>query len=279
MWVRDIGKGVPVNQTLRFASGPTGRAQTRMGAAQDGAARAEILLLEDESDLAELVAYNLRHAGFEVRLAADARAARRHLESRPVDLAIVDWMLPRESGLAFCQWLRGQAMLGDTPVIMLTARTSETEKLEGFEAGADDYVTKPFSPAELLARVRAVLRRATPPARREEPVQVGHLRLDPVSRQVTRAGTTCRLGPTEFRLLHFLMCHPREVFSREALLEAIWPENIHVELRTVDVHVRRLRQSLEVDGLPDPVRTHRLAGYALDPELLVDLAEADPAAG
>ena len=199
-----------------------------------------ILVVEDEAAIAELVAINLRHAGYEVTLAADADAALQSVDRVLPDLVLLDWMLPGQSGLALAKGWRAAARTKALPIIMLTARADEGDKLAGLDGGADDYLTKPFSPKELLARIRAVLRRKAPQAL-DEAVEVAGLRLDPATRRVTRAVEGAlrevKVGPTEFRLLHFLMTHPERVHSRAQLLDRVWGDHVFIEERTVDVHV------------------------------------------
>jgi two-component system phosphate regulon response regulator PhoB len=225
-----------------------------------------ILVVEDEPAIAELAAINLRHAGFEVVLAPDAEAARSAVDRVLPDLVLLDWMLPGQSGLALARTWRGDARTRSLPIIMLTARAEEADKLAGLEGGADDYVTKPFSPKELVARIRAVLRRRAPQTL-DEVVALGPLRLDPATRRVTAivAGQSveAKVGPTEFRLLHFLLTHPERVHSRAQLLDRVWGDHVFIEERTVDVHIKRLRESLlplQCDAL---VQTVRGAGYRI----------------
>ena len=225
-----------------------------------------ILVVEDEAAIAELVAINLRHAGYEVTLAADADAALQSVDRVLPDLVLLDWMLPGQSGLALAKRWRAESRTREMPVIMLTARADEADKISGLDAGADDYLTKPFSPKELLARIRAVLRRKAPQAL-DEAVEVAGLRLDPATRRVTRAvdGTMreVKVGPTEFRLLHFLMTHPERVHSRAQLLDRVWGDHVYIEERTVDVHVKRLREALTPVHGAQLVETVRGAGYRM----------------
>jgi len=225
-----------------------------------------ILVVEDEAAIAELVAINLRHAGYEVTLAADADAALQSVDRVLPDLVLLDWMLPGQSGLALAKGWRAAARTKALPIIMLTARAEEGDKLAGLDGGADDYLTKPFSPKELLARIRAVLRRKAPQAL-DEAVEVAGLRLDPATRRVTRAvdGTMreVKVGPTEFRLLHFLMTHPERVHSRAQLLDRVWGDHVYIEERTVDVHVKRLREALTPVHGAQLVETVRGAGYRM----------------
>jgi two-component system phosphate regulon response regulator PhoB len=223
---------------------------------------AKILVVEDEPAIQALISVNLKRAGHEVIAALDAESARRHVDEALPDLILLDWMLPGSSGLDFARRLRGEARTRDVPIIMLTARGEETDKVQGLTAGADDYVTKPFSPKELLARIQAVLRRQRPHAT-EDAIEVGDLRLDPVTHRVTAAGRVVNLGPTEFRLLHFLMAHAERVHTRVQLLDQVWGDHVFVEERTVDVHIRRLRAALEATGHDALVQTVRGSGYRL----------------
>jgi two-component system, OmpR family, phosphate regulon response regulator PhoB len=221
-----------------------------------------ILVVEDESAIAELISINLRHAGFEVTLAASATAAQYEVDRVLPDLVVLDWMLPGQSGVALARQWRGAARTKELPIIMLTARAEEGDKIAGLDAGADDYVTKPFSTNELLARIRAVLRRKAPEAL-DSAVEVGPLLLDPGTRRVSRDGTEVKLGPTEFRLLHFLMTHPERVHSRSQLLDRVWGDHVFIEERTIDVHVKRLREALERVQCARMIETVRGAGYRL----------------
>ncbi len=225
-----------------------------------------VLVVEDESAIAELIAINLRHAGFEVSVVGDAEAARISVDRVLPDLVLLDWMLPGQSGLALAKAWRAEARTKPLPIILLTARAEEGDKLAGLDGGADDYLTKPFSPRELLARIRAVLRRRAPQAL-DEAVEVGGLRLDPATRRVTREvdGTAreVKIGPTEFRLLHFLLTHPERVHSRAQLLDRVWGDHVFIEERTVDVHVKRLREALGPVQCAHLVETVRGAGYRL----------------
>jgi two-component system, OmpR family, phosphate regulon response regulator PhoB len=230
-----------------------------------------VLVVEDEPAIAELVAINLRHAGYEVSLAADAEAALASVDQALPDLVLLDWMLPGQSGLALARAWRSEARTRPMPVIMLTARAEEADKLAGLDGGADDYLTKPFSPKELLARMRAVLRRRAPQAL-DEAVEVAGLVLDPATRRVTRAigsvAQEAKVGPTEFRLLHFLMTHPERVHSRAQLLDRVWGDHVFIEERTVDVHIKRLREALAPLQCAHLVETVRGAGYRLAPRAL-----------
>ena len=224
-----------------------------------------ILVVEDEAPLVTLLRYNLEGAGFEVADAPDGEEALVSIAERKPDLILLDWMLPLVSGLEVCRQIRRKPDLRDIPVIMLTARGEEEDRIRGLDDGADDYVTKPFSPSELLARVRAVLRR-TRPALSTEILRYDDLTMDITAHRVSRGNRQIHLGPTEFRLLRYLLEHPRRVFSREQLLDAVWGHDVYVEPRTVDVHIRRLRQALNGRNEQDLIRTVRAAGYALDSE-------------
>ena len=225
--------------------------------------RPRVLVIEDDPHLLELLSYNLTAAGFAVATAPDGEEGWLSILENPPDLAIVDWMLPALSGLELCRRLRRRKDTRNLPIIMLTARGEEGDRVRGLETGADDYVTKPFSPRELIARIHAVLRRVRP-ALHGEILTVGDITLDPVSHKVRRAGRAIHLSPTEFRLLRHLMEHPGRVFSREQLLDAVWGLDSDIEIRTVDVHIRRLRKALNAPGEADPIRTVRAAGYALE---------------
>lgn len=223
---------------------------------------AAVLVVEDEMAIAELIAINLRHAGFEVTLAENADQALVAVDGVLPDLVLLDWMLPGQSGVALARRWRADARTRDLPIIMLTARADETDKVAGLDAGADDYLTKPFSTQELLARIRAVLRRRMPEAL-DAAVELGGLRLDPSTRRVSRDGAEVKLGPTEFRLLHFLMTHPERVHSRAQLLDRVWGDHVFIEERTVDVHVKRLREALQPAQCAHMIETVRGAGYRL----------------
>ena len=227
-----------------------------------------VLVVEDESAIAELIGINLRHAGYDVSVASNAEQAREQVDAALPDLVILDWMLPGQSGIWLAQHWRGQARTREMAVIMLTARAEEGDKVRGLDVGADDYLTKPFSTQELMARIRAVLRRKAPEAL-DAPVQVGPLRLDPSTRRVTRDATEARLGPTEFRLLHFLMTHTERVHSRAQLLDRVWGDHVFIEERTVDVHVKRLREALAPLQCAAMIETVRGAGYRLTAQAAV----------
>ena len=223
---------------------------------------ANILLVEDEPAIQELIAANLQHAGHHVIRASDAEHALGIVRHALPDLLLIDWMLPGMSGLSLARQLRREERTRAIPIIMLTARGAEADKIAGFEAGADDYVTKPFSPRELLARIRAVLRRRSPQLT-EDAVEMAGLRLDPATHRVSGDGQPLALGPSEFKLLHFLMTHPERVHSRAQLLDHVWGDHVFVEERTVDVHVRRLRKALEATGHDRLIETVRGSGYRL----------------
>ena len=219
-----------------------------------------ILLVEDDAAVREVLSLPLQKAGFHVIEATDVRQARQALLEHAPDLVLLDWMLPDISGVAWARDLKTAQHTRDLPIIMLTARGEEEDRVKGLEVGADDYVTKPFSPRELIARIRAVLRR-TAPTTSDEPVELDGLRLDPVSHRVTADGKTLEMGPTEYRLLHFFMTHQDRVFTRGQLLDNVWGTNVYVEERTVDVHIRRLRMALSGAGHDSLVQTIRGAGY------------------
>ena len=221
---------------------------------------ANILVVEDEPAIQELIAANLLHAGYHVLRAMDAEEAERRVRDVLPDVILLDWMLPGMSGVQLAKRLRGEDRTKDVPIIMLTARGAEQDKIAGLDAGADDYVTKPFSPRELQARIKAVLRRRAPQMT-EDPVEVEGLRLDPVTHRVTGNGSPVDLGPTEFRLLHFFMTHGERVHSRAQLLDQVWGDHVYVEERTVDVHIRRLRSALEPTGHDHLIQTVRGSGY------------------
>jgi two-component system phosphate regulon response regulator PhoB len=226
---------------------------------------ATILIVEDEPSIRELVAMNLRHAGFVPIAVPDVAAAMRQIDAVLPDLVLLDWMLPDQSGTALARRLRADARTRDLPIIMLTARSEEGDKLGGFDAGADDYVTKPFSPKELLARIRALLRRATPEAN-DEPIEIAGLRIEPIAFRVTAGGQPVKLGPTEFRLLQYLMAHADRVLTRARLLDGVWGDHVFIEERTVDVHIRRLRVALQPTGHDRLIETVRGGGYRFLPQ-------------
>ena len=224
-----------------------------------------VLVVEDEDALATLLQYNLEKEGYGVRVAVDGEEALMEVEERQPDLVVLDWMLPKVSGVEVCRRLRSKGETRNLPVIMLTARGEESDRVRGLDTGADDYLTKPFSMVELAARIRAVLRRIRP-GLAEDRVRQGDIVIDRVAHRVKRADREVHLGPTEFRLLDHLMQHAGRVFSREQLLDAVWGSDVYVEVRTVDVHIGRLRKALNRDGEFDPIRTVRSAGYSLDLE-------------
>ncbi len=221
-----------------------------------------ILVVEDEPAIVELLKVHLIDAGYDVRAAADAETAQRALKEMLPDLVLLDWMLPGQSGLAFAKQLRADPRTKELPVIMVTARTDEADRVAGLEAWVDDYVTKPFSPRELKARIKSVLRRRAPESA-QEALAVGTLKLDPVTHRVTANGQAVTIGPTEFRLLRFLLARPERVHTRAQLLDQVWGDHVYIEERTVDVHVRRLRLALEPFGLANLIETVRGSGYRL----------------
>ena len=223
---------------------------------------ATILVVEDEPQVQELVAVNLEHAGHRVRRAATAGEAEISIREQLPDVLIVDWMLPDESGLSLTRRLRENERTRSLPILMLTARAMEQDKISGLEAGADDYLTKPFSPKELAARIKAVLRRRAPQLA-DDTVEIDGLRLDPAARRVTASGKIIELAPTEFRLLHFFMTHPDRIYSRAQVLDLVWGDHVFIEERTVDVHIRRLRKALEPSGFDRLIDTVRGSGYGL----------------
>jgi two-component system, OmpR family, phosphate regulon response regulator PhoB len=227
-----------------------------------------ILIVEDEAPLVTALRYNLEKQGFRVEEAADGQEALLRVAESPPDLMLLDWMLPSLSGVEVCRQIRRRPATRDLPIIMLTARTEDRDAVRALDTGADDYIVKPFAMAALVARVRALLRRsgagAAPPHRGR--LSLAELPMDQDASRVTRGERALHLGPTEYRLLEFFLLHPRRVFTREQLLDAVWGRDIHVEPRTVDVHIRRLRRVINGPGEPDLIRTVRSAGYALDPD-------------
>nr|WP_297348248.1 phosphate regulon transcriptional regulator PhoB [uncultured Glaciecola sp.] len=219
-----------------------------------------ILLVEDEAPIREMLSFVLEQAGFDVVEAEDFDVALEKVKEPYPDLILLDWMLPGGSGVQLAKKLKQHEFTRDIPVIMLTARGEEDDKIRGLEAGADDYVTKPFSPKELVARIKAVMRRVTPTSK-EEPIEFNGLILEPISHRVTANGDPLEMGPTEFKLLHFFMTHSERVYSRELLLDNVWGTNVYVEDRTVDVHIRRLRIALSQHGHDAMIQTVRGAGY------------------
>jgi two-component system, OmpR family, phosphate regulon response regulator PhoB len=222
-----------------------------------------LLLVEDDAALTELLRYTLEREGFDVIHTADGEEAVFRSREQKFDIAILDWMVPGLSGIEICRQLRRQRETASIPIIMLTARVDEQDRIRGLDIGADDYITKPFSPRELVARIKAILRRVRP-ALSGGTLNYGGLEMDTASHRVMRDGKPLQMGPTEFRLLRHFLEHPSRVFSREQLLDAVWGHDVYVELRTVDVHIRRLRKAVNLDNQPDLIRTVRSAGYALD---------------
>lgn len=224
---------------------------------------AKLLLVEDDPALSELLQFRFENEGYEVRATPDGDEALILAEEDVPDLVILDWMIEGTSGIEVCRRLRRSQATGHVPIIMLTARENEDDRIRGLETGADDYLTKPFSPRELLARVSAVMRRIRPVLAGQS-IEVGDITLDPVAHRVERAGEVIKLGPTEYRLLKFFMESPGRVFSRVQLLDGVWGTESDIEVRTVDVHIRRLRKAIVVKGLADPIRTVRSAGYSIE---------------
>ena len=221
-----------------------------------------VLIVEDEAALVTMLRYNLESEGYRVSEAVDGEEAILLVIEEPPDLILLDWMLPSLSGIEVCRRIRRNESARDVPIIMLTARGEDSDRVRGLDSGADDYITKPFSPRELLARVRAVLRRSQPSD--HERLVYGDIEMDLARHRVPRGGRDLNLGPTEYRLLRHFLESPGRVFSREQLLDAVWGRDVYVEARTVDVHIRRLRKTLNEGGLPDLIRTVRSAGYAID---------------
>ena len=224
---------------------------------------AHVLVVEDEEALAQLLKYNLEKEGYRVSVAQDGEEALIVADEVKPDLVLLDWMLPKAPGIEVCRRLRARQETRNTPIVMLTARDEESDRIRGLDTGADDYLSKPFSMSELLARLRAVMRRIRP-GLADDKMRAGDIILDRASHRVKRAGRDVHLGPTEFRILDHLMQHPGRVFSREQLLDAVWGSDVYVETRTVDVHIGRLRKALNIGDENDPIRTVRSAGYALD---------------
>jgi len=223
---------------------------------------ATILVVEDEPAIQELIAYNLKQAGHQPLRADSAEQALNLVRTALPDLVLLDWMLPGQSGIEFARRMKSDKRTREIPIIMLTARADEQDKLLGLETGADDYITKPFSPRELNARIKAVLRRRAPEMT-DDTVEIGGLQIDPASHRVCAGPTSIALGPTEFRLLHYLMTHTERVHSRVQLLDQVWGDHVFVEERTVDVHIRRLRKALEPTGHDLLIQTVRGSGYRL----------------
>jgi two-component system phosphate regulon response regulator PhoB len=220
----------------------------------------QILIVEDEQPIREMIAFALRRAGFDVSEAEDSRRARVQMADRRPDLVLIDWMLPDMSGLELTRHIKREAATRDLPVIMLTARAAEGDKVAGLDGGADDYMTKPFSPRELLSRINAVLRRAGPAAS-DETIELGGLRMDRAAHRVSVNGADVQLGPTEYRMLEFFMLNPERVYTRAQLLDRVWGGNVYVEERTIDVHIRRLRKALEEVTMDHLIQTVRGSGY------------------
>jgi two-component system phosphate regulon response regulator PhoB len=218
------------------------------------------LIVEDEQPIREMLAYALRRAGFDVSEAEDSHKARIHLADKRPDLVLIDWMLPDMSGLELTRLIKRESGTRDLPVIMLTARAGEGDKVAGLDGGADDYMTKPFSPRELLSRINAVLRRAGGPST-DDRIDLGGLQLDRAAHRVTAGGTDVPLGPTEYRMLEFFMMNPERVYTRAQVLDRVWGGNVYVEERTIDVHIRRLRKALEGVEMSHLVQTVRGSGY------------------
>ncbi|BBE35769.1 MULTISPECIES: phosphate regulon transcriptional regulator PhoB [Sphingosinicella] len=223
----------------------------------------KILVVEDDANLVELIRYNLEQEDFAVVSTEDGEEALVLADEEKPDLVLLDWMIVNLSGIEVCRRMRREPATANLPIIMLTARTEEADRIRGLEIGADDYITKPFSPRELVARIRAVLRRLRP-ALAGGNLEYAGIFMDTTAHKVTRDGQPVALGPTEFRLLRHFLEHPGRVFSREQLLDSVWGRDVYVEQRTVDVHIRRLRKAINLDGLPDVIRTVRSAGYSLD---------------
>ena len=224
--------------------------------------KSHVLIVEDEAALVTMLRYNLESEGYRVSEAVDGEEAILLVIEEPPDLILLDWMLPSLSGIEVCRRIRRNESARDVPIIMLTARGEDSDRVRGLDSGADDYITKPFSPRELMARVRAVLRRSQPSD--HERLVYGDIEMDLARHRVQRGGRDVHLGPTEYRLLRHFLESPGRVFSREQLLDAVWGRDVYVETRTVDVHIRRLRKTLNEGGLPDLIRTVRSAGYAID---------------
>jgi two-component system, OmpR family, phosphate regulon response regulator PhoB len=225
--------------------------------------KAKIMIIEDEESIVTLVKYNLEKEGYKVFSNSNGEKAIEHIKEIAPDLILLDWMLPNLSGIEICKILKTEKKYKHIPIIMLTAKGEEEDKIRGLNSGADDYITKPFSHKELIARVNALLRRVNPSVS-EDIVEYEDLKVDRIERKVFREKKEIKLGPTEFKLLNFLIKNPKRVYSREQLLENIWSDNINVENRTIDVHIRRLRQAININSKKNYIRTVRSAGYALD---------------
>lgn len=222
-----------------------------------------VLIVEDDADISAILHYNLTREGYSAAISSDGEDALMLVEERVPDIILLDWMIPKVSGIEVCRRLRAQSATSNIPIIMITARGAETERVRGLDTGADDYIVKPFEVTEVLARIRAVLRRIRP-GLAEDQIAVGDVTIDRAAHRVNRAGKEVHLGPTEFRLLEYLMLNPGRVFSREQLLDSVWGADVYVEARTVDVHVGRLRKAINKGHDYDPIRTVRSAGYAFD---------------
>lgn len=231
-----------------------------MGAPDD---KPLILVAEDEPPISEVLTYNLEKSGFRTMVAYDGLTALQHAENHTINAVILDWMMPGMSGIDVCRAIRADGRTADLPIMMLTARGDEADRVHGLETGADDYMVKPFSPREMVARVHALLRRSRPVSSGAD-ITCGPLAINMAQHKVTVEGHSVKLGPTEYRLLKFFMENPGRVYSREVLMDRVWANGVNIESRTVDVHVRRLRKSLMDVGAPDPIRTVRGAGYSLD---------------
>ncbi len=227
---------------------------------------AKILLVEDDPSLTELICYNLEQEGYEVIVEMDGEEGLISAQANTPDLILLDWMLPNLSGIEICRRIRRDKTTQNIPVIMLTARSEENDRIRGLDTGADDYITKPFSPKELTARIKAIFRRIRP-ALSDQQLEYAGIEMDLSSRKIKRDGEPIHLGPTEFNILKFLMENPRRVFSREQLLDMVWGNDIYVEARTIDVHIRRLRKALNAGDKPNIIRTVRSAGYSLDQDI------------
>jgi two-component system phosphate regulon response regulator PhoB len=227
---------------------------------------ASILVIEDEPAIRDLLTVNLRHGGYEALQAGDVASARRQIDEALPDLILLDWMLPDQSGTEFARRLRSDERTRELPIIMLTARSEEGDRLNGFDAGVDDYICKPFSPRELLARIKALLRRAAPEAS-SDPIEIDGLRLEPQTFRTSGNGQQLKLGPTEFKLLHYFMRNPDRVLSRTKVLDGVWGDHVFIEDRTVDVHIRRLRLALQPSGHDRLIETVRGGGYRMLPKL------------
>jgi len=238
-----------------------------------GGTEPTVLVVEDESALSTLLRYNLEREGYRVFEAKDGEEALLLADEAKPDLVLLDWMLPQLSGIEVCRRLRGRGHMRNVPIVMLTARGEEPDRIRGLDTGADDYIVKPFSMTELLARLRAVMRRVRP-SLVEDVMTVGEISIDRTSHRVRRSNRDIHLGPTEYRLLDQLMQHPGRVFSREQLLDSVWGSDVYVEARTVDVHVGRLRKALNETGEKDPIRTVRSAGYSFDETFAAAKADA-----